>query len=335
MILRAFADGVKRTVSAPAVLTGVCVMTLAMALPLAASLREQIDRHLGSSVAADEAAAGVNYDWWQEFEAQASGLATTFTPSIIGFAAVLDNVSGILDGRRPVDAVAWALAAYVLVWIFLSGGIIDRFARQRRTHASGFFMASGVFFFRFVRLALFAGAVYWVLFSYVHHWLFDHLLVALTRNLDAEPRVFLWRAGLYLAFGLPLVAATMLFDYARIRAVVEDRRSMTVALFASARFALRNVRLVVGLYALNALVFVLLLVIWRLAAPSAGGTGPSMWLGFLLAQVYIVARLFLKLHFIASQTALFQGKLAHARYTAAPPRAWPESPSAALIHAGE
>ena len=56
-----------------------------------------------------------------------------------------------------------------------------------------------------------------------------------------------------------------------------------------------------------------------------------MWIGFLVAQIYIVARLFLKLEFIASQTALFQASLAHVAYTAAPAPVWPESPAAEVI----
>jgi hypothetical protein len=334
MIRRAFFDGVKRTVSAPAVLSGVFLLTFAMTIPLALTMRDAMGRHLGSSLAAQEALERVNYGWWEEFQAHATGFASTFTPSVIGFAAVLDNVSGIMDGRRRVAAVAAALGAYLLVWTFLSGGVIDRFARQRRTGAYGFFAASGVFFFRFLRLAIVAGLVYWFLFGFVHEWLLDDLFRRVTRDVNVERTAFFWRAGLYAIFGALLVAANVILDYARIRAVVEDRRSVLLGLLASARFVVRNRALVFGLYGLNVVSFVVLLAIWAVVAPGAGGPGPSMWLGFLLAQVYIVARLFLKLQFIASQTALFQAKLAHASYTAAPARVWPDSPSAELIHAG-
>jgi hypothetical protein len=56
-----------------------------------------------------------------------------------------------------------------------------------------------------------------------------------------------------------------------------------------------------------------------------------MWLALLVTQIYIAARLLLKLQFIASQTALFQAKLAHAAYTAAPEPVWPESAAAEAI----
>ena len=39
-----------------------------------------------------------------------------------------------------------------------------------------------------------------------------------------------------------------------------------------------------------------------------------MWLAFLIGQIYLVARLWVKLVFWASETALFQGRLAHAGY---------------------
>jgi hypothetical protein len=56
-----------------------------------------------------------------------------------------------------------------------------------------------------------------------------------------------------------------------------------------------------------------------------------MWLAFAVAQLYLLARLCIKLQFLASQTALFQASLAHAGYTAAPATAWPESPTAEAV----
>lgn len=331
MVIPAFLDGLKRVVSAPAVLMAVLLLTAAMALPLALTLRGMLDGHLGSSLAAHEAADAVNYDWWQEFRAQAAGLGTTFTPSVIGFAAVLDNVSSVMDAQSEIAPVAGALGAYLLVWTFVSGGIIDRLARRRPTRAHGFFAASGVFFFRFLRLAVAAGLAYWFLFAVVHEWLFETVFVYATRDLDVERAAFAWRAATYAVFGALLVATNVLFDYAKIRAVVEDRRSMILTLAAAARFVFRNPGRVLGLYALNGFAFLALVGVWALAAPGAGGAGVSMWLGVIGAQVYLAARLFLKLVFVASQTSLFQRSLAHAGYTAAPLAAWPESPSAEAI----
>ena len=317
--------------AAPALLASVFVVTLLAALPLALTMRGLIETHLGRSLMAAQAADGVNWDWWQEFTSQATGLGTTLTPSVIGFAATLDSIGGVLDAQPEILAVAAALATYLLVWIFLSGGILDRYARQRPTRAHGFFAAAGVFFWRFLRLGLVAAVVYWFLFAYVHVWLFDDWYTRATRNLDVERTALLWRAGMYAIFGALLAAANVVFDYAKVRLVVEDRRSALGALSASLAFILRNPGRVFCLYALNTGVFLLVVALWALAAPGAGDAGASMWLGVLATQIYIAARLALKLQFLASQTSLFQRRLAHASYTAAPAPAWPEAPAAESI----
>jgi hypothetical protein len=331
MILRSWFDGFARVRRAPAVVGGVFVLTLVATLPLAITMRGAIESHLGSSLAANAAADAVDYDWWQEFSSQASGLGTTFSPAIIGFAATLDSLSSILDAREPISPIAGALATYLLAWLFLSGGILDRYARQRRTRAHGFFAACGVFFWRFLRLGIIAGALYWALFIYVHPWLLDDAYEWLIVDVSAERVAFLWRFGLYAVFGAVLVAVNIAMDYAKVRLVVEDRRSAVGALSAALGFLGRNAGRAFGLYGLNAVTFLGLLAVWARVAPGAGGAGLSMWVGFAATQIYLVARLALKLQFMASQTALFQRSLAHSGYTAAPMPAWPESPAAETI----
>jgi hypothetical protein len=324
-------DGWRRVVAAPAILAGVFVATLVAALPLAITMRGLIEGHLGRSLMADQAAGAVNWDWWQEFSSQATGVGVTLTPSVIGFAATLDNISSILDGQREIIPIASALALYLVIWLFLSGGIIDRYARQRSTRVHGFFSAAGVFFWRFLRLGVVMAAVYWFLFSSVHPWLFGEVYPRMTRDLAVEREAFAWRVGLYAVFGAMLVAVNIVFDYGKVRIVVEDRRSAIGALLASLGFVGRHPARVFGLYALNALAFLALLGVWALVAPGAGGAGPSIWLGFAASQLYVMARLLLKLQFLASQTALFQASLAHAHYTAAPAPVWPESAAAEMI----
>ncbi|HEY6359569.1 MAG TPA: hypothetical protein VIX63_00625, partial [Vicinamibacterales bacterium] len=324
----AWREGWRRVLAAPAVMGGVFVVTLLAAAPPAIVMRRSIEAHLGRSLMAHQAADGVNWDWWQEFASQATGLGSTFRPTIIGFAATLDNVAGLLDAQPESAPIAAAIGIYLLVWIFLSGGVLDRYARQRPTGARGFFAAAGVLFWRFLRLGLVAGVAYGFLFVYLHRWLFDEWYVRATRDLDVERTAFIWRAGMYSIFGAALIAVNVLFDYAKVRLVVEDRRSALAALAAALAFITRNPGAVLGLYALNAAVFVLALAVWAVLAPGAGGAGLSVWLAFAATQMYVVARLAMKLQFMASQTALFQGRLAHAAYTAAPERAWPESPAA-------
>jgi len=327
----AFREGVRRVNAAPLLLAGMVAVTLLIALPLSLALRGMIASHLGGSLAADGVADGTSSDWWQEFAAQASGLGATFAPSIIGFGAVLDNVSGLLDNLPLAATITGATAAWMVVWSFLSGGVLDRLARARPTRAEGFFAASGVYFWRFLRLGAIAGFIYYLLFAYVHDVIFVDVYEPLTRNLTVERTAFAVRVACYLLFGSMLAAATLAFDYARIRIVVEDRRSALGGLMAGLRFARRHAGGTIGLYLLNAAAYVLVVLVYAAVAPGAPRSGLSVWLVLGIGQIYIVVRHYLKLLFYGSQTAYFQGAFAHAAYAAGPPIVWPDSPAAEAI----
>lgn len=328
-VLAAWRDGIDRVNRAPWVLAGMFAVTLLIAFPLSLALRGMIADHLGESLASEAAATGANYDWWQEFSAQATGLGTTFVPSIMGFGAVLDNLSAIADNLPMATTIAGATTAWLVIWSFLSGGVLDRYARQRPTRAHGFFAACGTHFWRFVRLGVVAWSVYAILFGSVHGWLLDDLYEFLARDMASERPAFAIRLFLYLIFVALLIACNLVFDYARIRIVVEDRRSAVGAIAAGARFVWRH-RGTLWLYLLNAAVFLVALILYAIAAPGAPG-GFMTLVVLLIGQLYILLRHYLKLLFYASQTAFFQRALAHAAYTAAPPVVWPESPAAEAI----
>jgi hypothetical protein len=327
---QAFAAGLGRVRRAPALVLTLWLATVLLALPLALTLRQALAEHLGSSLAADSAASAVNHDWWNEFLSQAAGVGQSFVPSILGFAAVLRNISIMADAQGLPIAIAGVVALHLLVSILLMGGVLDRLARDRRVTAYAFVAACGTYFFRLLRLALVAGVIYWVLFTSIHQWLFDSLFPALTHDLTVERTAVAYRALLYLAFASFVIAFNVLFDYARVRMVVEDRRSALGSLNAALRFIARHPRAVVGLYGLNLVVFLLLLAAYAVVAPGARG-GLVAWLGVFVGQLYIALRVAIRLLFAASAISLFQSRLAHARYTAAPVAQWPDSPAAEAI----
>ena len=325
--LGAFIDGVNRVKRAPALIIGLWLVTVLVALPFAMMLQALIGDHLGASLAAERAADAVNYDWWNEFLAQTSGIGVSFVPAILGFAAVMKNLSTIADASGLPIVVAIAVAAHMLISLFLLGGVLDRLARDRAIGATAFFSACGTYAVRFSRLAIIATAVYWLLFVNYHGWLFDQVYPALTENVTVERTAFAYRVLLYAAFLAPLLFVNLIFDYAKVRAVVEDRRSMIGALAAGWRFVRRYPAAACAVYALDAVIFLLVIGLYYLLAP---GAEPGA-LAFAVGQFYIVLRVMVRLLFAASQVALFQGRLAHAGYVARPVPRWPDSPAAEAI----
>ena len=143
-----------------------------------------------------------------------------------------------------------------------------------------------------------------------------------------ESHALVLRGALYLVFFGALAAVSLVADMAKVRAVVEDRHSMLSALAASIRFIRRRPWRMSGLYLLNVAAFLVVVRIWLQMAPAAAA---PTWTAFLIAQIYLLLRVWAKLAFMASEVVFFQGELAHAHYTAAPALVWPDSPAAEAI----
>jgi len=102
------------------------------------------------------------------------------------------------------------------------------------------------------------------------------------------------------------------------------------ALAASARFVRRSASSVVALYVLDAALLAVVLALYAALAPGATST----WTALAVGQLYVTARLWVKLVFWASATALFQGRLAHAGYAAGRLARWPDSAAAEALESG-
>lgn len=304
---------------------GLWLATLAVSLPLTLTVGAAIVGQLGDSMVAAQVADGSDYDWMQEFGSQAKGAPATLTPSVIGFAAVLDNLSAFVDRDERPLAIVVAAFAYLLLVTFLAGGAIDRLARNRPVRAQGFFSACGACFPRLLRLGILSAIVYGVLLGPYHVWIFGIVRQA-TRDMTAERNVFVAQMAGYAVFLIPIAAASLLFDYAKVRSVVEDRRSAFGALLSAAWFIRGNAGAVASIYAVNAFVFLIVLGVYALVAPGVGGSGAGLWFGAFVSQAYIAARLAAKLFFWSGETALFQSRLAHAGYVRRPRSEWPDSP---------
>ena len=227
--------------------------------------------------------------------------------------------------------LALVIAGHLLISIFVLGGVLDRLSRDRPVGAAGFFSACGGYVFRLLRLMAFAGIAYAMLFLGLHAWLFDDLYPALTRDQTVERTAFAYRLALYLVFAAALASVNVLFDYAKVRIVVEDRRSAIGALVAAFRFVRRQPGAVAALYLLNTLTFFVVVGFYSLVAPGASGGRAGTLLALAVGQLYIVLRLMVRVGFSATQIALFQSRLAHAGYTARRAAIWPDSPAAEAL----
>ena len=217
---------------------------------------------------------------------------------VLALGGPLAGESVALDERVTACSVAARTIGQALFLIFLVGGVLDRLARGRRVAPAAFFGACGGYFGRLLRLYALVGMAYWTV----------------ARATAGVP-----------ALGILLFAlVNLVADFARVRAVVEDRRSAIGALLASGRFRRRHGAAALGLSVMSLIAWKALT--WAVVATMDLG-GPLMPAVLLVILISILAQMALA----ASEVVYFQHALAHADYTAAPLPLWPDSPAAEAI----
>ncbi|MEQ1730169.1 MAG: hypothetical protein ABL982_17515 [Vicinamibacterales bacterium] len=298
-----WAGGWRRVRRSPVLVLVLWLATIAVTIPPALVLRQEMRTHLGESLASDAATDGVNYEWWQEIRKSASPLGQTLRTDVIGFATVMDNASGLADMTPRAMPLISAGAVFILLVWFITPGIIHRLATDAPPARRGLVAVSGTFAGRMLRFGLVSSVVYGVLFGSLHAWLFDELFDTLTHNLTVERTAFVIRLGLYLAFFALVAGVNLLFDIAKVRLVVEDRHSVLAAINAGARFIGANPALAIGAYALNVMSFALVIAAYALVAP---GAATGMWAAFAVGQAYIAGRVAVKVAFWAGAVDALQ-----------------------------
>jgi len=228
----------------------------------------------------------------------------TFFKSIGSFLSNLIFHFEVTPGYNSILVLLGFL--YICMSNFLAGGFIGIYSKEYRSSFSEFMMDGAKYFGSFFRLALLALVFYYLFFTLLVDWI-DAGIPAWTRNAASEqtPYVSYMIKGIVALFLLSVF--TMIFDYARIRIVLDDRTSALLASVAGGRFALRNFFNTYGLYFLLALFGVVLIAIYALLESLI--PQDSYWplvAVLLLQQLYMIARFWLKGNFYASQTALYR-----------------------------
>lgn len=302
-VLRAFGAGVRAVVTAPVLLIAVTLTTMLAAVPFGVVLESQLREALAHRQPVYLGTAEIDAEWWLEFREHAEGMAATFTPAIIGFAAPLSNLSAILDGTSQPLVLLGPIVLAGVVWAWLWGGWIARLRAGRGLGPRAFFRAGRQHVVAFTAISLAAAATQLVLYLTVHAVLFGPVFEWITAMVATERAAFFWRVALYAVFGACLIAVSLAADYARISVVVE-RRAVTPAIATSLAFLRAHGGQAVAVYLLIGVLFVALMTLYG-TAEVVGGTRLGGWRSILIGQGFIMGRLALRLLQGAAAVSLF------------------------------
>jgi len=200
---------------------------------------------------------------------------------------------------------------YLLIFIFLMGGILSIF-RNRETpfNFSDFWKGCGKYFWRLLRLT-----IYFLIIQGILLGIFSTIYLSMTNGMS--PFKNFSEVTLITSFQILapiyLFLATIVFmihDYAKIHIVHEDKSLLTFPIFQAVGFVFKNFFSCLFLYFLNMLTFLLLFGIYWLASSNMQGMSmTSIAILFITIQVFIFARVGLKLLNLASANHLYKSRI--------------------------
>lgn len=301
---RAVATGWARVTDAWWPVMSAYLLSLVLALPLAAAMQASLAGSLRHREAAQRLLEGWDGLWLHTFKARAGGIESTFDAGIVGIGAVLRSLDALLRGAildLPAPLVLAGLL-YLLGWVLLGGGLLARFGGDGR----GLLRLGALHMRRMLALTM----VGWVGFVLILGPVLGLLSGAVERIcIDViDERVFAaWLLAKYVVVWGLVLAVRAVVDYAKVAAIADPELSWPAALRVGLRICTRRTGAVVGvMILLGAIGLGLLLAYWMIAPGAEQANAFKILIAFIISQTSVVARVVMRAWSLATEQALFE-----------------------------
>lgn len=327
-IFAAFKQGMMRVSRTKRMVFFAWCVNVVIAVPLALPVLSQLDGYLRGTVMDETLVQRFDAGWADSYrmDNERSEFTRALDYSIFGYAPFMSHTEMQMNGtfirtlgnflydffirweiNRASTSLLFLLSLlYVCVNTFLSGAFIGVYAKEYPFSFTEFLSEGARYFGKLFRVTLIALIVYFLFFTLLVDWL-NNGIMRWTQADASETVPYMYYMLRNVIVVLCFAFLTMIFDYVRIRMVVDDRTSSLAAAGAGTKFAVINARSTYGLYLLLCMAGVVLIALYALIekAIPQDSYWPLLFL-FVIQQGYIFGRLWLKAGFYASQTKLYQ-----------------------------
>jgi len=327
-IISAFKHGFSRVSHTKRMVFFAWFVNVLITMPLALPVLSQLDGYLRNTVMDEKVLQRMDATWADSYRAdmESSEFLHALDYSVFGYAPFVNHLEMQMNGtfiktlggflydfffRWEINKASTSLLfllslLYVCVNNFLSGAFIAVYSKEYPFSFTEFLTEGARYFGKLFRITLVALLVYFLFFNLAVDWINNS--IARWTQAEASETVpyayYMIRTVVVLFFFSFL---SMVFDYARVRMVVDDRTSSLAASAVGTKFAMTNVRSTYGLYFLLCLMGFVLVALYAMIEKVL--PQDSYWpllLLFVLQQCYMLARFWLKAGFYACQTSLYQ-----------------------------
>ena len=327
-ILQALRIGIRQVNQTRRMVVFAWLVNVTLSLTIAVPFLSQVDSAVRGTILEERLLEQTDSNWFQSFrlDNQSNAFVRPFDHTIFGYAPFLVHYESALSGTMiknignffldlifqwrvgleylgPLTILAFV---YLLVSTFLAGAFVSTYAKSYRMSFQEFLMEGAKYFGKYFRISLLSLIIYLVLFDL----LFDYWrewIRQTTANDPSEMTPFVHYMIKNTVVVLIMGFLTMCFDYAKVRMVVDDRFSALFAVWAGMKFVLNNFWTTAGLFFLLSLTGLAFMALYALLQGTIQVSGYwSILALFVLQQIYIGFRLWLKAAFYASETQLYQ-----------------------------
>jgi hypothetical protein len=327
-IMSSFIQGVKLASRTKRMISFAWFLNVLFAMVLALPVLKQLDGYLRDSVQDEKILKQLDPAWSESYrvDTEKSEYTRSLDYTIFGYAPFLNHLEMQMEGgfiktlagflydffvRWQLNPGSFSLLffislLYVCVNTFLAGGFVGIYSKDYRSSFPEFLMDGARYFGKFFRIALVALVVYYLFFAVVVDWINTSIYQSTQKSAsEIVPYSYYMIRNVVVLLLISLLF--MIFDYARIRMVVDDRTSALASTVAGARFAVPRFVRTYGLYLLLTVIGILFILVYAILEKSLPQESywPLVFL-FILQQLYMVARLWLKATFYASQVTMYR-----------------------------
>jgi hypothetical protein len=327
-ILSAFKQGIAKVSRTKRMVFFAWFVNVVITLPLALPVLSQLDGYLRNTVMDEKILHRMDASWADTYRAdmENSEFVRALDYTSFGYGPFVNHLEMQMNGtfikslggflydfffRWEINKTSTSLLfllslLYVCVNSFLSGAFIAVYSKEYPFSFTEFLSEGGRYFGKFFRITLVALLVYFLFFNLVVDWM--NSSIARWTQADASetvPYAYYMIRNVVVLFLFSFLS--MIFDYTRVRMVVDDRTSSLAASAAGTKFAVTNARSTYGLYLILCLIGFVLIALYAIIEKVIPQESywPLLFL-FVLQQCYMLARFGVKAAFYACQTGMYQ-----------------------------
>jgi hypothetical protein len=327
-IISAFKLGLSRVSRTKRLVFFAWFVNVVIAMPLTLPVLTQLDGYLRNTVTDEQILHRMDASWaetyWADMENSEFVRALDYTA--FSYAPFVNNLEMQMNGsfiktlgeflydfffrweiNKDSTSLLFLLSLlYVCVNSFLSGAFIGVYSKEYPFSFTDFLSEGARYFGKFFRITLVVLLVYFLFFNLVVDWM-NNSIARWTQAEASEtvPYAYYMIRNVFVLLFFSFLS--MIFDYVRVRMVVDDRTSSLAATAAGTKFAVTNARSTYGLYLLLCLIGFFLIALYAIIEKVIPQESywPLLFL-FVLQQCYMLARFGLKAAFYACQTGMYQ-----------------------------